>query len=56
MPPKSRKPSDPATAIDLSAIPEFDRAMRTIITVPKSAVDASIEHERQRKAKKSKRK
>jgi len=49
---KSQKPS----ASDPSAIPEFDRAMRAIVRAPKSAVELSIQRERERKAKKPRRK
>jgi hypothetical protein len=41
-----KRPSDP------SSIHEFDRAMRSIVSVRKSDVDASIAKERKAKAKK----
>jgi hypothetical protein len=45
---KRPTPADPA------AIPEFDRAMRAIVRAPKSAVEQSIQRERDRKAKRPK--
>jgi len=49
MPPKSRKPSDPAPALDCSGMPEFVRDVRGLANVSKAEVDAAIERERQEK-------
>jgi hypothetical protein len=68
MPPKSReskssKRSLPESTViqdfaqedgaDFSEIPEFDRAMRGLVQVPKSDVDAAIKKENSRKRKRS---
>jgi hypothetical protein len=50
------KPLKSLPKSDPSILPEFDRAMRAIVRAPKPAVELSIQRERERKAKKSRRK
>jgi hypothetical protein len=52
MPTKSPKPAQNTPAAEPLAFPELEQAMRVIVSVPKSAVEASIAKDQKRKAKK----
>jgi hypothetical protein len=54
MPPRSFKPVEPRPALDVSAMPEFARAIRGLSHVPKAEVDAAIAKEEQAKNRKKK--